>query len=412
MVKLLALVPLLVSFEHKAAQETAVPPAGIAPTPYPAVAAVKPAASANEEAATRIRYAYAEINRLRAQVADLSGRLDESRANYVTLDSVSDAQAARISKREAQIESLQKEIASLTGKFVAARTEKRLVETKIAGLEASVSSAWTYCLLVGLAFVVLLLYGTKYADSFRAILARLPDKEKDDQIAALQIELDKLMNAFSELKAYKALYEKSRDKRKRAGAMIADLIRCQYLASRRIDDLLNQIDRVAVQFNGLRLADLRFRDGRIEALQRMLEDAGYKLEARDEVIMRLINFQNGSERTIERISLEAYEMACRIAELEEIVAALRQTLVEANETIAVLNGGLAAPATLPATTEEMPTAPPIDPAVALAEAELTAQNAIAIESSRATMLGMGTAGLPPSELPPIADETPPPCYSR
>ncbi len=86
---------------------------------------------------------------------------------------------------------------------------------------------------------------------------------------------------------------------------------------------------------------------------------------------------------------------------------LRAALDEANETIAALNGGPAsAPETSAVTTAEAPAEPDADEAAMVAAAELNAQNADAIEKSRAGMLSGTTPNLPPSESLPIADENP------
>ncbi len=319
MVKLLALVPFLVSFgpgEYRIAQET---PAAerVAPTPYSANAAVKTPPAENAEAAMRIRYAYAEISRLRAQLADATGRLEESRRNFSALDADAKERAAKITNAENRNGELHKQLIDQQSRIIAAVAAKNEAEAKVDELKNSANRAWVYCLLLGLACVSLVFYALSLYDSLQAIMVRLPEKSKDDQIAALQIELDKRANAVINLELLKEKYAAARAKSKRAGERVSKLLQLQRLSTQtalaRINGLLGAIDRLAVQLNALRLADSIVYKDRIRVLEERLEGADLKLEARLEEIGRFVNFQAGSERTIERITLEGFEMLGRIA---------------------------------------------------------------------------------------------------
>jgi hypothetical protein len=344
MVKLFALMSLFAgmgSGEYRIAKETPVPER-VAPTPYAADGVeAKAAAIANSEDAAKIKYAYAEINRLRAQLADAVGRLEESRRDHDGLRAMSNDQDAELTRALRINGALLKNLSERDQAVAASNKAKAAGEIQINDLKNSSARAWGYCTILALGLIVVLIFVMSFTDWFRAIMARLPDKEKDDRIAELEIELSKRLEAVIDLDLLTVRYAASRVKRKRAGKMVAELLRDKSLAAQRNCGLLDQIDRLARQFNGLRLVDLRFRDGRIEVLQRLLEDADLKIAARDEDVKRYVNFQDGSERTIERITFDAFEMLNRVVELEKIVVSLRQALDKANGTIAALNGGIA-----------------------------------------------------------------------
>jgi len=386
MLKLLALVPLLMNTgndHYRIAQETNMAPGVSAPSPYATISApmsteTKPPAAKTDEATARLRYALSEIARLRNQLDATTGRLDESRGNYAALDAVSVEQADRISKADARSEELRKEITVLHGKLATVVAEKRDVESRIIGLEASRNNAWVYCLLVSIAFAAVLLFVLSFSDSFRAILARLPDKEKDDRIAELEIELARRIDRILILESLNARASRLGNKSKRAGRLIAGLIK--------------HMARLAVNINLLRLDDIQSREE--------------KIAARDAEIDRLVALQQGSEKAFEEAIAEAQSVNDKLMGLESAMVELRTQLTGANETIEALNGGTLKVGAVPQSVEETPTVPIVDQAALLEAAARTSSNADAIDRSRAGM------HLPSSESLPIADETPPPGYSR
>jgi hypothetical protein len=390
MLKLLALVPLLMNTGgnyYRIAQENNMAPGVSAPSPYTTVSTATPAeakssAATDDQAAARMRYALSEIARLRNQLDVATGRLDESRRNYAGLNEISDEQAKKIDAAEKRNEELQNELAKQRDKLTAIVVEKKEAELKNVGLEESRNRAWVYCLLVSLAFAVVLMYGLSFSDSFRAILGRLPDKDKDDRITELETELNKRIDHINALELIRERFIRSKASRKRAGKMISGLLR--------------HMDRLATQINSLRLTDIHLRDEWIAA--------------RDEEIARLVALQQGSDEAIKRAIAEAQETNDELADLRSTITELRTLLADANRTIEAHNEATAAPDAVPQTIDEIPTMPIVDQAALLAQAALNASNEALIDNSRAAM--HEKTGLPPSDLPPPADATPPPGYSR
>ena len=355
MVKLLALVPVLVSLgsgDHRTAAETT-PAERVAPTPYIGDTITKPASEAKDpETAARLKYAYAEIFRLRAQTAEVAGRLEESRNNFAGLDAAAKDHAAKIAAAEKRYDELQKRLAEQQARMIAAVAEKTEAEARVGGLKNSSDRVWVYCLLLGIACIALSFYTLSLRDSFRAIMARLPDKDKDDKIVELQSRLDE-----------------SQVRRKRAGMMVNGLLKRIHL----IELCLLETTEYS---NGVKL----LHEKRINELVDQLEKA-----------------DRGTQ-----------EKTGRNAELEATVEDLRRSLIEANETVAAHNGGKdpSASALMPVAETSAPAVeaaavPALDEASILAQAQRDAANIDAIEKSRQTMLGIGPAAPapPPDDQP-------------
>ena len=392
MLKLAIPVLLLVNFgEPRVAQETNRAPDVVAPytEAAPAVPAASPAsetakADAEFQAAAKIKLQYVQIFRAQTALAQANGRVE------VFKD--------RLDKAEAELGGLWNERLDLEIDLVAAKEGEKQAQAELENQRAEndrvnkkleATTAWNrklvalhFITLIFIPFGILMYFGLRRQNA--GILARLPDEDTKDIFQTLRGKLEKYQRDLSDTRQ-----------------TCDDLLMKRNALSKMFDEEHAERMELDDQNGTLRQT--------VERLVAELVEKTSLADARSEDIKRLIALQQGSEATIIRLTEEAVELA------GESVA--KRSEVENTDPL---------PAALP---------PHSDPDVIAANSAMID----AIEASRASMhvvdhgdavpekvdpadeqtrkmekpqSGSGTEGLPSSELPPIADETPDPGYSR